>query len=130
MLLEASAFDKVKGDPVLLDLQRMGDNLRNQAQDELAQDELGAVRNGAWGQAVLLVKKRLDQIQTNCRNRRLSEWNKYVHTIPGACRWVQRESPPPMVLENSGKVVTSHGEAAEVLHSAWGEVFGCNTPLV
>ena len=96
----------------------------------LAQDELDAVRNGAWGQAVLLVKKRLDQIQTNCRNRRLSEWNKYVHTIPGACRWVQRESPPPMVLENSGKVVTSHGEAAEVLHSAWGEVFGCNTPLV
>ena len=48
----------------------------------------------------------------------------------GACRWAQRESPPPMVLENSGKVVTSHGEAAEVLHSAWGEVFGCNTPLV
>ena len=81
MLLEASAFDKVKGDPVLLDLQRMGDNLRNQAQDELAQDELGAVRNGAWGQAVLLVKKRLDQIQTNCRNRRLSEWNEYVRTI-------------------------------------------------
>ena len=43
-------------------------------------------------------------------------------------RWVQRESPKPMVVEDgSGNVVTSPVRAVEMLWQAWGEVFGCNT---
>ena len=92
-------------------------------------EERDAIKRGALGLAEKLVTKRLCRVQTNVKNQRLSDWNKYVHTIPGACRWVQRESPKPMVVKDgSGNVVTSPVRAVEMLWQAWGEVFGCSTP--
>ena len=95
------------------------------------QAERDAIKRGAWGLAIKLVTERLRLIQTNAKNQRVSEWKKFVHTIPGACRWVQRESPKPMVIEvGGGNVVTSPVQAVEFLSQAWGETFGCNTPQV
>ncbi|CAL1145493.1 unnamed protein product [Cladocopium goreaui] len=80
------------------------------------QAERDAIKRGAWGLAIKLVTERLRLIQTNAKNQRVSEWKKFVHTIPGACRWVQRESPKPMVIElGGGNVVTSPVQAVEFL---------------
>eukprot|EP00435_Cladocopium_sp_Y103_P042034 s1251_g11.t1 len=120
--LEEARFLQLQGRPVPTSLKS-----RLYRTGHIPQNERDAIRRGAWGLGVQLVTKRLRQILANAKNQRISEWNKKVHTIPGACRWIQRESPNPMVVEDEmGNVVTSPVQAVELLQSFPEFYAGCS----
>ena len=124
--LQEAHFLQLQGRPVPTPLRN-----RLICTGSVPQAERDAIKRGAWGLAIKLVTERLRLMQANAKNQRVPQWKKIVNTIPGACRWVQRESPKPMVIEvGGGNVVTSPVQAVEFLSQAWGETFGCNTPQV
>lgn len=88
------------------------------------------VEYGAWGKISGILSNKLHDLQETEKSRRLSDWKDKIHSLAGACKWVQKAEVTPMVLKHDDVICVSPGKVLDALKTTWCEIFGCNTPLI
>ena len=88
------------------------------------------VEYSAWGKISGILSNKLHDLQEAEKSMRLSDWKDKIHSLAGACKWVQKSEVTPMVLKHNGFVCVSPGKVLDALKTTWSEIFGCNTPLI
>ena len=70
---------------------------------------------GTWGKISGILSNKLHDLQETEKSRRLSDWKDKIHSLAGACKWVQKAEVTPMVLKHDDVICVSPGKVLDAL---------------
>lgn len=104
---------------------------KNISRTPKTEEEQREVCNEGWGRTRDLAQARLRKLIEQEQAANLSKWKQRMHDVSQACQCLRRDCSPPMVLQDmEGRVMTSRAQCATALKTFWTSIFGTQSDTI